>query len=493
VTELPACPVETLDLESIAKAEGRIVLFAEGPDRLDQAARRVNRLTRGALLRLLGSEDFAKAKEGELRELAFPVGVAADRVLAVKLSRKADALTARRAGAAIAKAAAGRPVLVLAGRIRAAEQVALGAMLRAYAFRECKSAEADDAPESPGPFTFAVPAPDDLAPRIEAIRPLAEGVAFTRDLVNLPANLLTTTTFADKLLALSALGVEVEVLEEADLAAQKMEMMLSVGHGSESPSKMVVMRWSGGAKDAPPLALIGKGVVFDTGGISLKPASGMEEMTMDMGGAGIVAGAMQALAARGARANVVGLVGLVENMPSGRSQRPGDVVRSMKGDTVEVINTDAEGRLVLGDVMWYAQERFAPAAMIDLATLTGAMLVALGHDRAGVFSTDDGLCAAFLKAAEAEGEGAWRMPLGEAYAKLLKSQIADVKNVGGRHAGAITAAEFLRRFVKDATPWIHIDVAGVTRPASEPALGPKGASGWGVLALDRLVRDRFEA
>ncbi|WP_233488836.1 leucyl aminopeptidase [Rhodovulum sp. 12E13] len=492
MTDLPDCPVTALDLDAIAEAEGRVVVFAEGPDRLDRAARRVNRLTKGALARLLESDGWGKAKPGEAQSMAFPVGLAAESLVVVKLPRKADALTARRAGAAIARAVGARPALVLAGAIAAAEQVALGAMLRAYAFRDCKSAGEDDDDDAPGPFTFAVPKPEALAERVLAMRPLAEGVAFTRDLVNLPANILTTTTFADRLMALTALGVEVEVLEEADLRREGMEMMLAVGEGSDSPSKMVVMRWNGGEAGAAPLALVGKGVVFDTGGISIKPAGGMEDMTMDMGGAGVVAGTMQALAARGAKANVVGLVGLVENMPSGRAQRPGDVVTSMKGDTVEVINTDAEGRLVLGDVMWYAHERFAPAAMVDLATLTGAMLVALGHDRAGVFSNDDTFAGAFLAAAEAEGEGAWRMPLGPSYAKLLKSQIADVKNVGGRWAGSITAAEFLHRFVKEGCPWIHIDIAGVTKPASEPDLAPKGASGWGVLALDRLVRDRFE-
>jgi leucyl aminopeptidase len=267
---------------------------------------------------------------------------------------------------------------------------------------------------------------------------------------------------------------------------------LCVGQGSASPSKVVVMQWNGGAKDAKPLALIGKGVVFDTGGISIKPAAGMEDMTMDMGGAGVVSGVMRSLALRGAKANVVGLVGLVENMPSSTAVRPGDVVTSMKGDTIEVINTDAEGRLVLCDVMWYAQDRFAPAAMIDLATLTGAIIIGLGNDNAGVFSNNDAFCNAFLKAAQTEGEGAWRMPLGQCYDDLLKSRIADMKNVGGRAAGSITAAQFLQRFVKGDTPWIHLDIAGVASVKSETALAPVGATGWGVAALNRLVSDMYE-
>jgi leucyl aminopeptidase len=313
----------------------------------------------------------------------------------------------------------------------------------------------------------------------------------TRDLVNEPANVLTTTEFANRLVALKEFGLKVEVLEEKELEKLGMGSLLCVGQGSASPSKVVVMQWMGGKKGAAPLALVGKGVVFDTGGISLKPAAGMEDMTMDMGGAGTVAGVMKTLALRKAPANVVGLVGLVENMPSGTATRPGDVVKSMKGDTIEVINTDAEGRLVLADVLWYAQERFKPAGMINLATLTGAIIIALGHENTGVFSNDDAFANRFLAAAAAEGEGAWRMPMGKAYDDQLKSRIADMKNVGGRPGGSITAAQFLRRFVKDEVPWIHLDIAGTASLKSDSTLAPKGATGWGVMALNRLVRDAF--
>jgi leucyl aminopeptidase len=285
----------------------------------------------------------------------------------------------------------------------------------------------------------------------------------------------------------------VEILDEPELSKLGMRALLAVGQGSESPSKVVVMQWRGGPKDSPPLALVGKGVVFDTGGISLKPAQGMEEMTMDMAGAAVVAGVMRGLALRRAKANVVGLVGLVENMPDGRAQRPGDIVRTMKGDTVEVINTDAEGRLVLADVMWYAQNRFEPRGMIDLATLTGAIVIALGHENAGVFSNDEKLAAALLRAAEAEGEGAWRMPMGAGYDRLLKSNLADMKNVGGRPGGAVTAAQFLARFVKRETPWVHLDIAGVASLTKDSDLAPKGATGWGVRTLDRLIRDVLES
>jgi leucyl aminopeptidase len=479
-----------IDLDHIAETEGRIVVIVPPTGKLDQAGRRLNRLMRGALERFVDGDDFAKMKEGEARELGYPSGMQAEAVQVVKLDRKTDPGLARKAGAAIGKAALGKAVTVLPGMARGVADIALGAMLRAYAFTDHKTGE-DDRPKSVTRLTFAVT--DVAAAEAEAagVAALAEGVFFARDLTNEPANVLTTTEFAARLEALRELGVKVAVMEEDELAQLGMRALLGVGQGSESPSKVVVMEWMGGG-DEKPLALIGKGVVFDTGGISIKPAAGMEDMTGDMGGAGIVSGVMKALALRKARANVVGLVGLVENMPDGRAQRPGDVVRTMKGDTVEVINTDAEGRLVLCDVMWYAQETWHPVAMIDLATLTGAIIIGLGHENAGVFSNDDTLCDAFLAAAKAEGEGAWRMPLGSGYDRMLKSRVADMKNIGGRPAGSITAAQFLQRFVKADVPWIHLDVAGVASRPDDSAFAPKGATGWGVLALDRLIRDRYE-
>ena len=377
-------------------------------------------------------------------------------------------------------------LLVAAGGTARIADLALGLALRGYDFTTHKTGEKDQ----PQDARIMVAKPDEARAAAAALLAVAEGVFFTRDLINEPANVLTTRDFAARLEGMRALGLEVEILEEADLAKMGMGALLGVGQGSESPSKIAVLQWKGA--EGAPLALIGKGVVFDTGGISLKPPGGMEDMTMDMGGAGVVAGVMHALARRRAPAHVVGLIGLVENMPSGTAQRPGDVVTSMKGDTIEVINTDAEGRLVLADVMWYAQYRFNPAGMIDLATLTGAIIIALGHENAGVFSNNDALCNAFLKAAQAEGEGAWRMPLGAAYDEKLKSRIADMKNVGGRDGGAITAAQFLQRFVKPETAWIHLDIAGVASVKSDTMLAPKGATGWGVMALDRLIRDHFE-
>nr|WP_245758736.1 leucyl aminopeptidase [Tropicimonas isoalkanivorans] len=486
----PDVEILATDLEDLKSFAGRIAVLVPADGKLDVPARRVNRLTRGALARFTESEAFSKMKPGEAKDLAFPGGLGAEAVQVVLLDRQASDTDSRKAGASIGKVRGKSGVLVLAGVRKHPEQIALGMSLGAYAFEACKSGE--KASETAGAMQIMVRDAKETQAAMAEVMALADGVCFTRDLVNLPANVLTTEEFAARLEGLQDLGVEVEVLDEDKLEELGMTMLLGVGQGSESPSKVVVMQWKGGGDEAP-LALVGKGVVFDTGGISIKPAGGMEDMTMDMGGAGVVAGVMRAVAGRKAKANVVGLVGLVENMPDGRAQRPGDIVTSMKGDTVEVINTDAEGRLVLGDVMWYAQERFEPRGMVDLATLTGAIIVSLGHDNAGVFSNDDAFCDAFLKAAAAEGEGAWRMPLGESYAKLLKSDKADVKNVGTRWGGAITAAEFLHRFVKEGVPWIHLDIAGVAQPASAPALGPKGASGWGVLALDRMIRDGYES
>ena len=482
--------VET-DLDRLAEAEGRIAVVVPPTGKLDQVGRRLNRLMRGALERFVDGEAFAKMKEGEAQELAYPSGMAAEAVQVIKLDRKTDAATARKAGAAIGKAAGGKSATVLPGMAKGLSDIALGAVLRAYAFTDHKTGE-DDRPKAQTRLNFMVT--DVAAAKAETagVEALAAGVFFTRDLVNEPSNVLTTTEFAARLEALRDLGLKVSVLEEDELEALGMRTLLAVGQGSESPSKVVIMEWMGGGEEKP-FALVGKGVVFDTGGISIKPAGGMEDMTMDMGGAGVVAGVMKTLAMRKAKANVVGLVGLVENMPDGKAQRPGDVVRTMKGDTVEVINTDAEGRLVLCDVMWYAQETYQPTGMVDLATLTGAIIIGLGHENAGVFSNDDPLCEAFLAAARAEDEGAWRMPLGPAYDRQLKSQVADMKNVGGRPAGSITAAQFLQRFVKAGVPWIHIDIAGVASRKDDTALAPKGATGWGVLALDRLIRDRYEA
>lgn len=488
MTALLAVQFAKTGIEALTDAEGRIAVIVAPEGRLGAVAKRLDRATRGAVRRALEGKAWDKLKAGDALDLAYPSGLKAEAVQLVKLPRRAGIAEARKAGASIGKSLGEAGAVVLAAAHPRAAEIAFGLTLRAYDFTLYHTAEKP----AKGAVTLLVDDPEGMAAKAAPLMALAEGVCFTRDLVNEPANVLTTTDFADRLAAMRGIGLEVEVLDEPALEKLGLRALLAVGQGSESPSKLVVMQWNGGKKGEAPFALVGKGVVFDTGGISIKPSAGMEEMTMDMGGAGVVSGVMRALALRKARANVVGLVGLVENMPDGRAQRPGDVVRSMKGDTIEVINTDAEGRLVLADVLWYAQERFKPTGMIDLATLTGAVIVGLGHENAGVFSNDDTLCNAFLKAAAAEGEGAWRMPMGPAYDALLKSRLADMKNSFGRPAGAITAAQFLRRFVKEEVPWCHLDIAGVTLPPKETALAPKGATGWGVMALDRLVRDMLE-
>ena len=321
---------------------------------------------------------------------------------------------------------------------------------------------------------------------------VAEGVAFTRELVTEPANIIYPESFVERCRArLEGLGIEITVLDKAAMTALGMGALLGVGQGSRRDSRILAMRWKG-ANVAKPTALVGKGVTFDTGGISLKPPAGMEDMKWDMGGAGAVAGAMLALALRKARADVVGICGLVENMPDGAAQRPGDVVTSMSGQTIEVINTDAEGRLVLCDAITWTQKEFSPATIVDLATLTGAIMVSLGHEHAGLFSNDDTLADALLSAGKVSGDKMWRFPLGSAYDKLIDSPIADMKNVGPRFGGSITAAQFIQRFVDKGVAWAHCDIAGVVWADKPGATWDKGATGFGVRLLDRFVRDTLE-
>ncbi|MEI4234061.1 leucyl aminopeptidase [Roseovarius sp. D22-M7] len=486
-TPVSAAFTET-DLDAIAGAEGRVAVFVTPEGKLDPAGRRVNRLTKGALARLIEADTLDGKSPGDVLTLDWPAGMTARALDIVVLPRSATVDESRRAGVALGRKIGEAGLLILGGSLKRPVEVVLGAVLRAYEFSVHKTAEA----KAKGAVTAMVAKPDEVEADAAPALMVAEGVFFTRDLVSEPANHLTTTEFASRIEAMKDLGLKITILEESDMEKLGMGALLSVGLGSATPSKLAVMEWQGGKAGDAPLALVGKGVIFDTGGISIKPAQGMEDMTMDMAGAGVVAGVMRTLARRQAKANVVGLVGLVENMVSDRATRPGDVVTSMKGDTIEVINTDAEGRMVLADVLWYAQETYKPRGVIDLATLTGAAIVALGHENAAALSTDDTLCDAVLKAANAEGEGLWRMPLGKAYADMMKSDIADVKNSGGRPAGTITAAEFLHRFIQDDMPWVHLDIAGVASVKSETTYAPKGASGWGVMTLNRLVADMLE-
>ena len=476
------------DLSLLEKDYDRILVFIDETKKLNRACRRINKLTMGAIERAVNSEEFEKKTCGEVLSISYPGAILAKSIFLVKWAKSGQPHDARKAGVNSAKLAGDSSVLICIGSQKFSTEFILGYLLRQYNFSEYKTNKTNKS----RPATLMLNKTFDFKESIEKIKATVDGVFLTRNLINEPANILTTAEFSKRLQELSTVGVDVEVLEQKQLSDLGMNALLGVGQGSANPSKVVVMSWKGGSKSSHPLALVGKGVVFDTGGISLKPAGGMEDMTMDMGGAGVVAGTMFTLAKRTAKANVVGLVGLVENMPSSTAQRPGDIVKSMKGETIEVINTDAEGRLVLSDVLWYAQERFKPRGIIDLATLTGAIIVGLGYEKAGVFSNNDSFCEAFMNAAALENEGAWRMPLDPAYDKKLKSRLADMKNVGGRDAGAITAAQFIQRFIKKDMPWIHLDIAGVAHTKSESTYAPSGATGWGVMSLNRLINDKFE-
>jgi leucyl aminopeptidase len=373
-----------------------------------------------------------------------------------------------------------------------AAAVLLGLRLRGWRHDAYRTRLAADKKPSLGKV-HVIGAPEGTAQAWEREAALAKGVEFTRLLVTEPANLLYPATFVAACEeAFAGTGAQLTVLGEADMEALGMGALLGVGQGSERESKILAIRWNGGEPGDKPTCFIGKGVTFDTGGISLKPGPGMEDMKWDMGGAGAVAGAMLGIVTRKAKANVIGIVGLVENMPDGKAQRPGDVVTTMSGQTVEVLNTDAEGRLVLCDVLHWVQEQYDPARMVDLATLTGAMIISLGHEYGGMFANDDKLAGQLDAAGKACGDKLWRMPLGANYDKLIDSPIADIKNIGPREAGSITAAQFLQRFVRNGTPWAHLDIAGMVWSNKPGHTWDKGATGYGVRLLDRFVRDVLE-
>ena len=373
-----------------------------------------------------------------------------------------------------------------------AAAVVLGARLRGWRYDIYRTKLAAEQQASLTTIRVAgAPAGTEAAWAIEAA--LADGVELTRELVTEPANIIYPESFVERVTKrLASSGITVRVLDDKEMAKLGMGALLGVAQGSRKPARLLVMEWNGGAAGAKPTAFVGKGVTFDTGGISIKPAANMEDMKWDMGGAGAVAGAMLAIAGRKAKANVIGVCGLVENMPDGNAQRPGDVVTSMSGQTIEVINTDAEGRLVLCDCITWVQQEYQPTAIIDLATLTGAIIVSLGHEQAGIFSNDETLAGKLIAAGEVSGDKLWRMPLGAAYDKLIDSPIADMKNVGPREGGSITAAQFIQRFVDKGIPWAHLDIAGMAWSSKPGVTWAKGATGYGVRLLDRFVRDNLE-
>jgi leucyl aminopeptidase len=466
---------------------------------LSPAAARLDEVSGGALTRAMTAAGFTGAK-GKTVQILAPANLAASIVLLVGVGAEADfsADVAETFGAeayqALKSSRAESLTLDLgASSAELSARAALGAQLAAYRFDRYRTTEKPEKKPTIAALSVLV---DEVQAAEQAFAPLSalrDGVFFTRDLVSEPANILYPESFAERVKALAPLGLEIEVLGEAEMADLGMGSLLGVGQGSVRDSQLVVIRWNGAADPtAQPVAFIGKGVCFDTGGISIKPADGMEDMKWDMGGAGAVAGLMHVLASRKAKVNAVGILGLVENMPDGAAQRPGDIVTSMSGKTIEVINTDAEGRLVLADALWYCQQRFKPKFMIDLATLTGAIIIALGHDYAGLFSNNDALAENLLSASKASGDSLWRLPLPASYEKQIESMAADVKNVGGRPAGSITAALFLQHFVNE-TPWAHLDIASTAwKKPSSVATIPDGATGFGVRLLDRLVADFYE-
>jgi len=448
--------------------------------------------TNGAVARALAAAEF-KGSKGKTCTILAPGGDLT-RIVAVGLGKTAD-LNARSlqeaGGNAIATIARDTQAAVAADGLQPAQaaEVALGATLRAYRFDRYRTKEKPEDKPRLAALTLLHADPAKTQSAWQPLAGVANGVFLTRDLVSEPPNVLNPAEMAERCRTLSGLGVEVEILGPKAMHELGFGALLGVSQGSANEPRMVVMKWNGGA--GKPVAFIGKGVTFDTGGISIKPAGGMEDMKWDMAGAGAVVGLMAALAGRKAKVNAVGLVGLVENMPSGSAQRPGDVVTSFSGQTIEVINTDAEGRLVLADVIWYCQQKFDPLFMVDLATLTGAIIISLGHEHAGLFSNDDALSEKLIAAGKETGEKLWRMPLDEAYDKQIKSDIADMKNVGGRPGGSITAAQFIKRFVNDK-PWAHLDIAGMAWSSKEAPVTPKGATAFGVRLLDRLVAAHYE-
>jgi leucyl aminopeptidase len=476
---------------------GAVALLLAEEEALTGAAAALNEASGGAIARAIEVASF-KGQKGKTVLLFAPVE-GLSRLLVVGLGKRAEltTLTLEEAGGAIAAALSQEAQVTILAEALAAPEAAhlgLGAILRAYRFDLYRTKEKpEDKPKLTG-IGVQTEDPAKAKAAFAPLRAVAEGIFLARDLITEPPNVLTPTEMAERCRALTKLGVKVEIMGPKELEKLGFGALLGVSQGSVQEPRMVVMQWNGagGRKPRKPLVFVGKGVTFDTGGISIKPAGGMEDMKWDMAGAGAVVGLMAALAGRKAKADVVGLVGLVENMPSGSAQRPGDVVTSYSGQTIEVLNTDAEGRLVLADVLWYAQEKFDPAFMVNLATLTGAIIVALGQEHGGMFSNDEDLAQKLTGAGLATGEKLWRMPLGDAYDKAIKSDIADMKNIGGRHGSAIIAAQFIQRFVNNK-PWAHLDIAGMAWSSKDAACVPKGATAYGVRLLDRLVRDHYEA
>jgi leucyl aminopeptidase len=478
---------------------GALVLLIHEGEKPSGLWEQLDKTTGGAITRAFSIAEFKGAK-GKTCIILAP-GANITRVLAVGLGKTAETTEKMlaEAGGTIVTSLSREVAVAVADNALTAQQaaeVALGAVLRSYRFDRYRTKEKPEDKPKLSKLTMLTAEVPKAKAAWEPLQATAKGIFITRDLVSEPPNVLNPAEMADRCRKLTESGLKVEILGPKEMAKLGFGALLGVSQGSVNEPRMVVMHWNGisGNTRKPrdkPVVFIGKGVTFDTGGISIKPAGGMEDMKWDMAGAGTVIGLMAALAGRKAKVDAIGLVGLVENMPSGSAQRPGDVVTSYSGQTIEIINTDAEGRLVLADVIWYAQQKYDPKFMVDLATLTGAIIIGLGHEYAGLFSNDDALCQRLSAAGEVTGERVWRMPLDEAYDKQIRSDIADMKNVGGRPGGSITAAQFIQRFV-NGKPWAHLDIAGMAWSTKDTAVIPKGATAFGVRLLDRLVADNYE-
>jgi len=482
------------------------VTVAEGA-RLAGFGAELDERTGGLLARSMQAARFT-GKADETLTVFAPTGVESARILLVGVGKTSDCttLSANAAGAAVVAAllSSGESEVAVAADLHdgmkltpevLAAEMALGAQLRSYRFDKYKTRTPEDRKPSLKKVTILTAEAGPAKKLWNKLEKVADGVVVTRDVVSEPGNIIYPETLAERCQALAELGLEVDVLDEKKMKKLGMGALLGVAQGSAHPPRLVIMRWNGNADadDKAPVAFVGKGVTFDTGGISIKPAANMEDMKWDMAGAGAVIGLMAALAGRKAKVNAVGIVGLVENMPDGNAQRPGDIVTSMSGQTIEVLNTDAEGRLVLADAMWYCQQEFKPKLMVDLATLTGAMIVSLGHEYAGLFSNNDELAEKITAAGKLTGELVWRMPLAPAYDKDIDCDAADMKNIGSPgKAGSITAAQFLQRFT-NGVPWAHLDIAGTAWSKTDKGMVPKGATAYGVRLLDRMVAEFYEA
>ena len=482
-------------------SSGVLVVFCDEGVKLGSATRRLLGPA-AALVDRAAAADRFKGKSGSSLDLVAPADLKVARLVVVGCGKPGGMKRrdfVKLGGIAMGKvpsSAATATILAdLPNKAMTAEQaadLAFGVRLRGYRFDRYKT-KPKEGDEKPTAAKIDIGVADVARTRSAwtARGALADSVLLARDLINEPANVLYPIEFARRASTLKRLGVAVDVLDVPAMRKLGMNALLGVGQGSAHESRTVIMRWNGAKKDAAPVAFIGKGVCFDTGGISIKPAASMEDMKGDMAGAACVVGVMQALAARKARVNAIGAIGLVENMPDGNAQRPGDIVKTMSGQTIEIINTDAEGRLVLADVLHYVNTKYQPRFMIDLATLTGAIMVALGQEYAGLFANDDKLADRLEKAGQATGERVWRMPLGPEYDKMIDSKFADMKNTGGRWGGSITAAQLLARFV-GKTPWAHLDIAGTALGSPQTETNKSWSAGWGVQLLDRLVEDYYE-